>query len=90
MDIKAMVTIDLHGASDKERKEFYKHLEDEGWSKIPHVTTAWEIEFPSEYDTRRKALDAIKNDFENARKVSGIKNATAAMKIGNSSVIIIT
>jgi len=42
MDYTALITIDLPGATDRERNKFYEKLKIARWVKLDNLTTAWQ------------------------------------------------
>ena len=85
MSLKALVTLDLPDANDKQRQDFYKHLEDNYWHKIKGLTTAWKLNF-NEKATKDGALSTIKARLENAKNISKIKKFEASVLVSEFEV----
>jgi hypothetical protein len=58
MGYKALITLDLPDVTEDQRLKFYRILENEKWSKIDFLTTAWSAEFQDDIDR-----DSVKTNF---------------------------
>jgi hypothetical protein len=87
MSYKALVTLDLPEATKDQREIFYQTLEDEKWTKLPNLDTAWKMTFVDGV-TRIGAINAIKNDLEKAKQKSKLKRVDYAIQIDVNDVII--
>lgn len=83
MGLKAMLTVDLNNdVSSKQRDDFNKALENEGWSKITSLTTTWQAGFKDGVG-RSGAIGAAKKDVQTAAKKAGVSSYDAAVMVGD-------
>jgi hypothetical protein len=87
MGYKVLVTLDLSSATDDQRKEFYKVLDEEKWLKINSLTTTWKISFQDNVD-RDGVIETLKNDMHKAKNESKVKKVEYAMQMDKPDVIV--
>lgn len=86
MGYKALITLDLPDVTDDQRLMFYKILEDEKWSKIDSLTTAWSAEFKDDID-RDSVKQILINDLMKAKKYSSISEINYAFQVGKGQIV---
>jgi len=85
MEFKALLTLDLDGASAKQRETFYDHLEKEEWEKIAKINTAWKCTF-NDGASRQDALNTCKKDVKEAARLSGISSVKSVVQLGQGEL----
>lgn len=86
MRYKALVTIDLPGATDVQRKEFYKELEKRNWEKLNKLTTAWKAS--KDGISRRLAIDELIRDLNAAKQISKVSKVEFAIQLDTEEVLV--
>jgi len=85
MDYTALITIDLPGATDRERDKFYEKLKIARWVKLDNLTTAWQVGWGDDIP-RDAAIKDLKNDIKNAKYLSGVNKVNYAFQVGKGSL----
>lgn len=78
--MKALLTVDLHQATDKQRQDFNAELASRKWAKSTLVTTAWTASF-SQGTAEAAALAITKQDVQDS--------ATAAKLTGRWDALVL-
>lgn len=89
MGYKALITLDLPSASDKQRELFYESLSKNHWYKIQSLTTAWLAGFQDSI-TRESALSALESDLLNAKNYSEVYRVEYAIQLALIDIVIKT
>lgn len=74
----ALLTVDLHSATDKQRRDFNDALAARKWAKSTTVTTAWTASF-KQGTTEPVALAETKKDVSEAATAAGITSRWDAL-----------
>lgn len=88
MRYKALVTIDLPGATDVQRKEFYKELEKRNWEKLNKLTTAWKAS--KDGISRTRAIDELIRDLNTAKQISRVSKVEFALQLDVEQIVVQT
>ena len=85
MDYTALITIDLLGATDRERDKFYEVLKNARWVKLDNLTTAWQMAWSDDIN-RDATIRDLKTDIKNATFLSGVNEVNYAFQVGKGSL----
>ncbi len=84
MNIGLLLTLDLPGAEDDERKEFNGLLNKNGILKMPGLTTCYTKTFESiTWDTAKQEVDKI---IKTAKKGSGVSEVHYAFSLSENKI----
>jgi hypothetical protein len=89
MGYKALVTLDLPSATERQRELFYESLVKNKWSKISSLTTAWRVNFLYE-TTRANAIIELENDLIQAERESKTQKLEYAIQLDIYDLVIKT
>lgn len=87
MGYKALVTLDLPGATKDQREIFYQVLKDEKWGKINNLDTAWRVSF-SDGATRLGAINTLESDLRKAKDKSKVSKVYYAIQLDTNELTI--
>ena len=85
MHYTALITIDLPGATDRERDKFYEILKKERWVKLDNLTTAWQMAWSDDIN-RDATIKVLKTDIGNAIFLSGVTKVNYAIQVGKGDI----
>jgi len=86
MGYKALITIDLPGATGEERDAFYESLKKDNWKKLNNLTTAWTASFKDDVE-RQPAVEILENEIKKAKKESSISKVNFAIQLGKGVIV---
>ena len=84
MAINALITMNLPESYDKERRVFYKFLEQKNWQKIKHPNS-WIALFEIDLE-RELAINLLIKHMKEAKKRSRLKKVNFALQLGREEV----
>lgn len=87
MGYKVLVTLDLPGATEKQRDVFYEVLKKKYWKKIENLTTTWKVSFADDVN-RVTAITILQRHQQIAKDDNKVKKVEYAMQLDLSEVII--
>lgn len=85
MALKALLTLDLDGVTDKQRTDFYEYLKERNLIKIPDIDTAWKCSF-NEGTTRESAINTCENIVKTAASKAKITSVKSVVQVGEGNV----
>ncbi|MEQ9365533.1 MAG: hypothetical protein RIF32_14905 [Leptospirales bacterium] len=77
--LEALLTLDLKQASETQRADFQKSLEENGWESVEDVDHAWTATL--EDMNREEAIEEIDEDLAEAAEASGARRYRAALQL---------
>jgi hypothetical protein len=89
MGYKAIITLDLAYATDKQRESFYEYLIKKNWYKISSLTTAWRASF-GDTVTRVDAIQALEKELSEAKIESKVSKVEYALQLDKFDVVVKT
>lgn len=87
MGFKALITLDLPGASTENREVFYTYLKEKQWIKIANIDTAWKASF-SDGITIDRVFAILKQHLADAKNISKVASVNFAIQAHESDVVI--
>ena len=81
----ALVSLDLENATDKQRNEFNKKLEELNWVKIDNLSTAWKTFFHFN-DERKEIIMKLQNGITVAKNNCKVKKVYYAIQVGKEKI----
>lgn len=88
--IRAMLSLDLKGASDPQRTDFNEHLSKSNWLKLKDVDTVWCRNFSGIVDDEdgfKRVRDTIANVIKAAAKETELLRVTYVVQVANREAI---
>lgn len=89
MGYKALITLDLTSATEKQREQFYEFLTNKKWTKIKTLTTAWKASFGDNV-TRDSAIRILESELLAAKTESKIYKVEYGLQLDMFEVVIKT
>ena len=89
MGYKALITLDLSSATEKQREIFYDFLRKKQWIKITSLTTAWRASFKDSVQ-RDDAVRILEQHLSGAKVESKVTKVEYAFQLDTFDIVIKT
>lgn len=86
MGNNGLIIIDLPGIDNEAKDKFYEVLNEEEWTKINHLNTAWKFSFHKDV-TRNGAITTLEDDLKKAKKLSNAKRVDYAIQLDEEEIV---